>query len=195
MNSSPYTKITFVGLGLVLIILSQFLFSLGYEFLMSQEPIDFAHWSLLIGSLLLFGLWFNLPENLTKTIGLYVMTIGIAGVIGMCTIDIILWAANDDFDLKGQIFQLISDNKSISFPFLIIGPTLFYMGVGISTYGLFTKFKWQVIVLNVGLLMIGIGHMIIDNRTIPVIGSIMLFIGLISILLNEKDTIPKTSGN
>ena len=179
-------QITSIGIGLALLILSQLLLSFGYDFLMSQRPIDFAHWAMFFASLMLFGLWFTLPNSLTKRTGLIIMTIGIGGIIGMCCIDFILWAANDNTELKDQIFQLISENVSIRIPFLILGPTLFYMGMGIATYGLIKKHTWQVVILNTGLLMIGLGHMIFQNRTIPVIGAIILFFGLMSILINGK---------
>ena len=184
MKTQNTPQIVVIATGLVLLFISQLLLSFGYDFLMSQKPIDFAHWAMLLASLLLFGLWFVVPDNRTKTIGLLLMTIGIAGMIGMCCIDFFLWASNDNQELKGEIFNLISTNKSIKFPFLIIGPTLFYMGIGISTYGLFPKYKWQVLTLNVGLLFIGLGHMIFQNRIIPVIGSVLLIIGLMSIILN-----------
>lgn len=180
-------QITSIGIGLVLLILSQLLLSFGYDFLMSQRPIDFAHWAMFFASLMLFGLWFTLPNSLTKRTGLIIMTIGIGGITGMCCIDFILWAANDNAELKNQIFQLISENASIRLPFLVLGPTLFYMGIGIATYGLIKKHTWQVIILNIGLLMIGLGHMIFQNRTIPVIGAIILFFGLMSILVNRSE--------
>ncbi len=179
------TKIAITAIGLFLLCLSQLFLSFGYDFLMSQKPIDFAHWFMLLASLLLFVLWFSLPRNPTKIIGLCLMTIGIGGMVGMCCIDFILWSANDSPEIKQQIFQLISENPSINIPFLILGPTLFYMGIGIATYGLFLEYKWQVVLLNIGLLLIGLGHMIFDNRVIPVIGSIILLIGLLSILLRN----------
>ena len=92
-------QITSIGIGLALLILSQLLLSFGYDFLMSQRPIDFAHWAMLFASLMLFGLWFTLPNSLTKRTGLIIMTIGIGGIIGMCCIDFILWAANDNLSL------------------------------------------------------------------------------------------------
>ncbi len=171
-----------VVIGLVLIVISQLLMSFGYDFLMSQKPIDYAHWSLLMGALLMFGLWFSLPQNFSKNIGLILMTIGIGGIVGMSTLDFILWAAHDSPDVKRELFEIISRTPSLEYPFLIIGPTLFYTGICIATYGLFVKMKWQVIVVNIGALMIGLGHMIFNNQVIPLIGSIMLLVGLISII-------------
>ena len=80
-------------IGLILIIISQLLMAFGYQFLMAQRPIDYAHWTLLLGAVLLFSMWFSLPENSTKNIGLAIMTLGIGGVVGMCTLDFILWVA------------------------------------------------------------------------------------------------------
>lgn len=183
------TKIS-ITIGLLLIFISQLLMSFGYEFLMSQQPIDYAHWALLIGAILLFGLWFYLPENPTKNIGLVIMTLGIGGIVGMCTVDFILWASNDNPDIKNKLFEIISTTPSIKYPFLIIGPALFYTGICISTYGLFANFKWQVITLNIGALMIGLGHMVFNNQIIPVIGATLLFVGLLSII---KIHMPETS--
>jgi len=185
MKTNKNIQIVVIAIGLILLFISQLLLSFGYDFLMAQKPIDFAHWSMLLASIFLFGLWFVIPDNLTKRFGLVLMTIGIAGIIGMCCIDFILWASHENQELKGQIFTLISENKSINYPFLIIGPTLFYMGMGISTYGLFTRYKWQVATLNVGLLFIGLGHLIFQNRIIPVIGSVLLLIGIMNIVLNN----------
>ncbi len=173
-----------VVIALVLIVISQLLMSFGYDFLMSQKPIDYAHWSLLMGALFMFGLWFSLPKNFSKNIGLALMTIGIGGVVGMSTLDFILWAAHDSPDAKRELFEIISNTPSLKYPFLLVGPALFYTGICISTYGLLIRMKWQVIVVNIGALMIGLGHMIFNNQLIPVLGSILLLIGLISIIGN-----------
>ncbi len=171
-----------IGTGLILIFISQLLMSFGYEFLMSQQPIDYAHWALLTGSIFMLGLWFNLTKNFSKDIGLTLMTIGVGGIVGMCTLDFILWASHSNPEVKRELFEIIANSPSIKYPFLIIGPTLFYAGICISTYGLFAKFKWQVITVNIGALMIGLGHMVLNNQIVPVIGAILLFIGLFSII-------------
>ncbi|MGD1891380.1 MAG: hypothetical protein ACFB15_12410 [Cyclobacteriaceae bacterium] len=178
-----------IAIGLILIIISQLLMSFGYEFLMSQQPIDYAHWALLIGAIFMFGLWFNLPINFSKNVGLTLMNIGIGGIVGMCTLDFMLWASHSNPEIKRKIFEIISNSPSIEYPFLIIGPTLFYAGISISTYGLFANFKWQVIIVNIGALMIGLGHIILNNQIVPVIGAILLFIGLLSII---RISLPET---
>ncbi|MEL7120580.1 MAG: hypothetical protein AAFO07_14100 [Bacteroidota bacterium] len=169
-------------IGLLLIFVSQLLLSFGYDFLMAQRPVDFAHWSLFLGAILLFGLWFTLPDNFFKGIGLSMMTLGIGGITGMCTIDFILWAAHSNPEVKKELFFIISNEPSIMYAFLVIGPTLFYMGLGISTYGLFSRFKWQVIAVNIGVGMIGLGHMILNNRIVPVVGAVLLMVSLLSII-------------
>ncbi|MEL6358938.1 MAG: hypothetical protein AAFQ01_03270 [Bacteroidota bacterium] len=173
-------------LALILIFISQLLMSFGYEFLMSQQPIDYAHWALLVGAVLLFGLWFQLPDHSTKSIGLTIMSFGIAGIAGMCMIDFILWAADGQPELKNELFGLIFNTPAIQIPFLIVGPTLFYAGICIATYGLFSAYQWQVICVNAGALLIGLGHMIFQNAMIPVLGALLLFVGLVAILSPVK---------
>lgn len=168
--------------GLILIVISQLLMAFGYDFLMAQRPIDFAHWTLLIGALAMVGLWSTLPDNATKSIGLTIMTLGIGGIVGMCLIDFMLWAAHDQPDLKQQLFGLIFGTPSIQVPFLMIGPAMFYSGICIATYGLFNRFRWQVISVNVGALMVGLGHMILHNQVVPAIGAILLLVGILSVL-------------
>lgn len=181
-----------VVIGLLLIAVSQALMSFGYEFLMSQKPIDFAHWALLIGAICLSALWVEMPASFSKKIGLVLMTFGIGGLVGMCVLDFILWAADGQAELKQEIFALIFETASIKYPFLMIGPSLFYGGICVASYGLFKRFTWQVVCLNAGALMIGLGHLILNNQAVPVMGSVLLFIGLISILGVFEKNIDKT---
>ncbi len=181
MNSKT---VAIIGLGLLAI--SQILLSFGYEFLMSQRPLDFAHWALLLSALLMISLWFCLPANASKTIGLSLMTAGVGGIVGMCTIDFVLWAAHSDPTLKGDLLALIMSNPLIQLPFLIIGPSLFYGGMSIATYGLFKEHKVGVILLNTGALLIGLGFMAFQSHLLPAIGSILLFVGFWMILMTNK---------
>lgn len=176
-----------IVIGLALIVLSQLLMSFGYDFLMAQRPIDYAHWALLLGSILMFGLWFHLPSNFSKNIGLTLMSIGIGGIVGMCVLDFLLWASHGNAEIKGELFNVISSSPSIKYPFLIVGPTLFYTGICVSTYGLFIRAKWQVVTVNIGALMVGLGHMVLNNQIIPVIGAALLAVGLISLV---RSTLP-----
>ncbi|NNE30535.1 MAG: hypothetical protein HKN16_12925 [Saprospiraceae bacterium] len=173
--------------GLVLISLSQVLFAFGFGFLMAQRPIDFAHWALLLGATLLFSLWFSLPDSVTKKWGLLIMTLGIVGVAGMCTIDFLLWSMSEDPTARDMLFQKIGENPSIQIPFLMLGPAFFYSGICISTYGLFNRYKWQVLLLNLGALLIGLGLMVLRNGSLAGIGGIFLLIGLGSILLKDEE--------
>jgi len=114
------------------------------------------------------------------------MSLGIAGVAGMCLIDFLLWATHDNQEVKENLFHYIFNTPSIHIPFLVIGPSLFNGGICIATYGLFKKYKWQVVLLNTGALMIGLGHMVFQNRFIPAIGGIFFLIGLGSIVLSKR---------
>jgi len=178
--------------ALILIFISQLLMSFGYSFLMSQQPIDYAHWSLLIASLMMLVLWQVFPDNATKIPGLILMSIGVAGIIGMCTLDILLWALHSNPQLKAELLKNMMAYPSIRIPFLIVGPSLFYGGLSIASYALIKRFSWQVLILNAGALMIGLGHMILQNRIFPVIGSLFLFVSVLSIVIANKNSSVKT---
>ncbi len=175
-------------LGLIFIAISQILLSFGFQFLMSQKPFDYTHWLMLIGALLLFALWFSLPSNVTKKIGLNIMTLGIGAMVGMCVIDFFVWSLHDNPDFQQQFLNHVMDTSLISIPFLIVGPALFYSGICISTYGLIKRYPWQVILLNIGGLMIGLGHPVLHNAVIAAIGSVLLLMGIGAIVNNYKQS-------
>jgi len=174
--------------GLLLIAISHLLLAFGYDFLMSQRPIDFAHWAMLLGAIFLFSLWFSLPESITKKFGLGMMSLGIAGIAGMCMIDFLLWSMGDDGQSKETLFNYVSNTPSIQVPFMVLGPALFYAGICVATYGLFKAYKWQVALLNVGGMMIGLGHMLFHNGWVAAIGGFLFLIGMGALLNRSVDS-------
>ncbi len=175
-------------LALALIFIGNLLLAFGHEFLMAQRPIDFAHWSLLLGACLSFSLWFCLPANVTKRIGLSIMTLGIPAMIGMCVIDFLLWSMGDDLEAKQSLFGYIDSSPMIRLPFLMVGPAMFYVGLAVSTYGLIKTYPWQVILLNVGALLIGLGLQFLRNGAVAAAGGLLLLIGFWALLYRSQST-------
>jgi len=173
--------------GLVFLAVSHIMLAFGHDFLMAQKPVDFAHWFMLLGALLLFSLWFTMPNSATKKIGLALMSLGIVGIAGMCMIDFLLWSMGNDSESKSSLFQYISNTPSIQIPFMILGPALFYTGMCIATYALFFKYKWQVIMLNIGAMLIGLDHMILHKGLYAAIGGILLLVGLGAVVKQGAD--------
>lgn len=86
-----YYKVLFV-LGLLLEAIGQILLSKGNEFVYALRPIDFAHWSLLIGVVLLIPQIGNFRKSIFTYIGVPFILIGIMSIIGMCVLDFIWWS-------------------------------------------------------------------------------------------------------
>jgi len=170
------------GIGCIFLVASMAILSLGEDVQLNQKPVDFAHWFMLFAAVYMASLWFSLPDNLTKNIGLSAMTLGIAFIAGMCVIDFLIWAAHGNEEQTNALMSLVFGTPSIRIPFLMVGPSLFYIGLGVATYGLFKKFMWQVIAINIGTLFIGLGFMLFRNAMIPLIGSIILSIGIYFII-------------
>ena len=55
----------------------------------NQEPIDFTHWFMLMGVILLIPQNGNFPKSKLNLIGTPLLVIGIGLMIGMCVLDFI----------------------------------------------------------------------------------------------------------
>lgn len=86
-----YYKLLFV-LGLLFEATGQILLSKGNEFVYALRPIDFAHWSLLIGVVLLIPQIGNFKKSIFTYFGVPIILIGITSIIGMCVLDFIWWS-------------------------------------------------------------------------------------------------------
>ena len=79
-------KILFL-IGLIFFLLGQLILAKGNDFVYNQEPIDFAHWFLLIGVTLLIPQTVTFPKKIYSLIGIPLTLIGIVCIIGMCVLD------------------------------------------------------------------------------------------------------------
>ncbi|MFT5253282.1 MAG: hypothetical protein ACI87N_002314, partial [Flavobacteriales bacterium] len=79
-------KISFI-VGLVFFLIGQIIMFKGNNFVYAQEPIDFAHWFLLVGVVLLIPQVVSFPKNIFSLIGIPLTLIGITCIIGMCVLD------------------------------------------------------------------------------------------------------------
>jgi peptidoglycan/LPS O-acetylase OafA/YrhL len=83
------TNKTFFIVGLVLFLIGQVILAKGNDFVYNQEPIDFAHWFLLIGVILLIPQTVSFPKSTVSLIGIPLTLVGIVCTIGMCVLDFI----------------------------------------------------------------------------------------------------------
>jgi hypothetical protein len=58
--------------------------SQGNDFVFAQEPIDFAHWFLLVEAVLLIPQFVSFPKKIFSLTGIPLTLIEITCIIGMC---------------------------------------------------------------------------------------------------------------
>ena len=107
-------KILFI-FGLVSILIGQLILAKGNDFVYQQEPIDFAHWFLLIGVTLLIPQTVNFPKKIYSLIGIPLTLVGIVCVIGMCVLDFIWWSFPNQ-EMRNEFTNHISHVPSIWMP-------------------------------------------------------------------------------
>lgn len=141
---------TFFVLGLILILSGQILLAQDNDFVYNQEPIDFAHWLLLIGVVMMIPQVVNLPTKIYSYIGIPLTLIGIICIIGMCVLDFIWWSFPNEA-MRSEFTSHISQVPSIWKPFITIGPSskVFNLGLLILSMNYFEKRK-----LGIGILLI-----------------------------------------
>lgn len=172
-------------IGLVFIIISQILLAQGFDFIQSQRPIDFAHWLMLIGSILCLAFINVFPKNVISTIATVLTILGVIAHIGMCTIDFVLWAYGDDFESRNAVISHLVNTPSIHLPFMIVGPSLFYAGLATYSWQFFKEHTLAVLITLFGSGVIGIGQMILQNRIYVVIGCLIFAMGLITLTFRD----------
>ena len=122
-------RVLFVS-GLLAYMLGQVLLNFGQDFVDRQRPIDFAHWSLLIGVLLMLPFAGQLPRRNIHWLTQPLLIAGIAAIIGMCLIDFVFWSLPGG-DFEYQLFLQLREEPSIWQAFIIIGPN-YVFGAGLA---------------------------------------------------------------
>ena len=161
-------------LGLVLYTVGQFLIFIFYndiETLHSQEPIDFAHWFMLIGVLLLIPQIGNFPKSKWNYISSPTLILGIGLIIGMCVLDFVFWSLKEP-ELKRQVSEHLINTPEIWKPFMKFNGLLFNLGLLTSSFCYYQNSKTGTLLVLIGTLAIYIG-----GGWINVLGYILLTIG------------------
>lgn len=172
-------------IGLIFLIISQIIMANGFDFLQAQKTIDFAHWFLLIGAVLIISFSFIFPKSIFNTIATFLTIIGIVAHIGMCTIDFILWSFGDDYAQRDQLISHLINKPVIWYPFIVIGPSFLYAGLATQAWQFIRTHTIYAILTLAGSMLIGLGYVVWQNHTISLIGYILMSIGLI-LLANKK---------
>lgn len=183
VKKSITNKILFL-FGLVFFLIGQLILAKGNDFVYRQEPIDFAHWFLLIGVVLMIPQTVVFPRKKFNLIGIPLTLIGIVCIIGMCVLDFIWWSFPTE-EMRNEFTNHISQVPSIWKPFMTIGPSskVFNLGLLILSLNYLEKGKVGIIILLVANLILW--H-IIPLPFRLVFGYVLTLIGFSIILLHKN---------
>ncbi len=175
-------------IGLVFLIINQVMLLGGNEFIQNQQPIDYAHWLLLIGVLFCLSINHIFSDNIFSSLATILTSLGVVALIGQATIDFLWWSYGTDFNGMDKLTQQIMERPSIRIPFMTIGPALFYLGLVAHASKFIKKHTLWTIFVILGVVGNAIGSFVLDSRILIVCGHISLTIGII-MLIFKKDKV------
>jgi ABC-type multidrug transport system permease subunit len=172
-------------LGLLFFVISYLLFSkLLPDF---QDPIDFAHWFNLIGACLLLSFNDVFPKNRLNSIASVVTALGVIAHIGLCTIDFIMSGfGNDDFS-REELSQHISNVPSILYSFVIVGPSLLFIGLSLHALNFIKTNTVSFLMVFISSLAIGFSFFILKNGVYMLLSCVIFVLGLGLLLFRKEE--------
>lgn len=153
-----YYKILFV-LGLLFESIGQILLSKGNEFVYALKPIDFAHWSLLIGVVLLIPQIGNFKASIFTYIGVPIILVGIMSIIGMCVLDFIWWSQPNQ-EIRNNFAGHLIKFPTIWKPFISVGPNFINVGLAVLSLNYLKTQKVGVVLILLATLIVFFGRFI-----------------------------------
>jgi len=142
-------------IGLLFFLIGQIILTRGNEYVYNQEPIDFAHWFLLVGAALMIPQVVCFPKKIFSYLGIPLTLVGIVCIIGMCVLDFIWWSFPNEA-MRVEFTNHLSQIPSIWKPFITIGPSskIFNLGLLILSLNYFEKGKLGIAILFIANLIL-----------------------------------------
>lgn len=169
-------------MGLVFLVLNQILLLQGDVFIQTQQPIDYAHWLLLLGALLTVTINVVLSDNIFSKPATILTSLGAIALLGQAVIDFTWWSYGTDYGDMGNAVNQVMGQPSIRIPFITIGPALFYLGLALHAGKYIKKLPiWGLLVL-IGVVVTGVGSFAMDSRTAILVGHVLLTTGLTGLI-------------
>ncbi|MBN9284851.1 MULTISPECIES: hypothetical protein [Flavobacterium] len=175
-------------IGLLFFVVSYIMFSQGSKLAYFQKPIDFAHWFNLIGAVLLLSFNKVFPKNKWNTLASFLTALGVIAHIGLCTIDFIMWSFENDDNARMKLSEHISNTPSILYPFIIIGPSLLFIGLAVHASNFIKTHTLKALLVILGAPAVGFSFFILKNGVCMVLSCMLFSLGL-TLLLYRKETV------
>lgn len=171
-------------IGLICFVTSYVFFS--QISLNSQKHIDLAHWFNLIGAVLLFSFNFVFSKNKVNTVASVLTSLGIIAHIGLCTIDFIMWSYGNDNIGSNKLREQISNTPLILYPFVIIGPSLLFVGLATHALNFIKTNPISSLMVIIGGPFVGLSYFIWNNGILMLISCVVFAPGLSLLLLRKE---------
>ncbi len=174
-----WQKVLFIS-GLTFLLISQLLLTQGNDFVYNQRPIDFAHWLLMLGVVLMIPRTIAFPKTLSGAVGITLTFTGIVCTIGMCVLDFVWWSFPNN-QMRNEFTNHISQIPSIWKPFITIGSSskVFNLGLLILSLTYFKNAKIGVFTILLANLIlwhvIPLPHRLVFGYLFTLIGFILIF--------------------
>ncbi|WP_026706010.1 hypothetical protein [Flavobacterium soli] len=173
-------------IGLLFFVVSYMLFSQGSKVAYFQEPIDFAHWLNLIGATLLLSFNKVFPKNNLNSVASFLTALGVIAHIGLCTIDFIMWSFGNDDTARMELSEHISNTPSILYPFIIIGPSLLFIGLATHASNFIKTHTLKALMVIIGAPAVGFSFFILKDGVYMVLSCLLFSLGLILLLFRKE---------
>ncbi|MHC0439281.1 hypothetical protein [Flavobacterium sp. 3-210] len=166
----------FCTIGLLFFLASYLFFS--NIFPSFNASIDFAHWLNLIGACFLLS--FNDAFSKTKTnkAASVLTTLGVIAHIGLCTIDFIMSSYGNSEIAKEALSHQISNSPSILYPFVIVGPSLLFLGLALHAFTFIKTETLKSLMVIVGSVAVGFSFFVLKNGILMFLSCAIFVLGL-----------------
>ncbi len=167
-------------IGLLLQTLAQLFFSIQSTQINLLEPIDFIHWTLLLGFVLVIPYVLQFSKGWFQKIGATSSIIGLVCLICMCAIDFVLWSFRSLPEERNELVAHIMNEPMIWPVFFTIGPAFYYTGMSIQSMAYLKNNFLPAVGVIIGAILVGLGGLIFtDSRVIFMVGKLLFTGGLI----------------
>ena len=174
------------AIGLFFFLISYLMFSKIIDFTFALKPIDFAHWFNLIAAILLLSFNKVFPKNNLSAVASFLLTIGVVAHIGLCTIDFIMWSFGTNDTAKTALSNHISNTPSILYPFIILGPSMLFVGLAIHAANFIKTHPISATMVIIGAPAIGFSFFVLQNGTYMLLSCLLFTIGLALLLYRNE---------
>lgn len=166
-----------------LCLLGLFFFLLSYLFFSKvlpdfKIPIDLPHLFNIMGACLLLSFNDVFSKNKWNSIASFVTFLGVVAHVGLCTIDFILFSFGNDDLARDRLNHHISNSPFILYSFIVIGPSLLFIGLSLHTVQFIKKYTMHSVLVFLSSMAIGFSFFVLKNGVYMLLSCIVFVLGL-----------------